>query len=123
MAYPKNVSKGADVVCIIFIFVYAMGYSLGLGPAAWVYSSEVSSARPDSFYFEATQDTDFSLCKDLSHRCPGPWPQLCRKRRVHWQHPRLQDLAPGPGPLGKWYLLLLHVRQLCLCSGRQISTL
>lgn len=28
-------------MCIAFIFIYAMGYSLGLGPAAWVYSSEV----------------------------------------------------------------------------------
>jgi hypothetical protein len=41
LAYPKNISKPADVICIIFIFIYAMGYSLGLGPAAWVYSSEV----------------------------------------------------------------------------------
>jgi hypothetical protein len=42
LAYPRNENKAADIVCIIFIFVYAMGYSLGLGPAAWVYSSEVS---------------------------------------------------------------------------------
>ena len=39
--FPENTSKIADVTCIVFIFVYAMGYSLGLGPAAWVYSSEV----------------------------------------------------------------------------------
>lgn len=43
LIYPGNISKPADVVCIVFIFIYAMGYSLGLGPAAWVYSSEVSS--------------------------------------------------------------------------------
>jgi MFS family permease len=41
LAYPGNVNKAADVVCIVFIFIYAMGYSLGLGPAAWVYSSEI----------------------------------------------------------------------------------
>ena len=34
-------STGANVVCLVFIFVYAMGYSLGLGPAAWVYSAEI----------------------------------------------------------------------------------
>ncbi|KAM3459911.1 hypothetical protein NHJ6243_006447 [Beauveria neobassiana] len=39
--FPKNVSTVADAICIAFIFVYAMGYSLGLGPAAWVYSSEI----------------------------------------------------------------------------------
>lgn len=41
MIYPGNKSKAADIICIVFIFIYAMGYSLGLGPAAWVYSSEV----------------------------------------------------------------------------------
>ncbi|XWW99262.1 hypothetical protein V2A60_007271 [Cordyceps javanica] len=39
--FPNNVSPVADIVCIAFIFVYAMGYSLGLGPATWVYSSEI----------------------------------------------------------------------------------
>jgi hypothetical protein len=35
------------MVCIVFIFVYAFGYSMGFGPAAWVYGSEVSIvARP-----------------------------------------------------------------------------
>ncbi|PHH92078.1 hypothetical protein CDD83_9014 [Cordyceps sp. RAO-2017] len=41
LAYPDNASRAADAVCIAFIFIYAMGYSLGLGPAAWVYSSEI----------------------------------------------------------------------------------
>ncbi|CAH0056102.1 unnamed protein product [Clonostachys solani] len=56
IAYPKNVNKGADVVCIIFIFVYAMGYSLGLGPAAWVYSSEIfpTSVRARGLNFAAS---------------------------------------------------------------------
>ncbi|KAM4062713.1 major facilitator superfamily protein [Hirsutella rhossiliensis] len=41
LAYPNNANKAADAACIAFIFIYAMGYSLGLGPAAWVYSSEI----------------------------------------------------------------------------------
>lgn len=40
--YPNNQNRAADIVCIIFIFVYALGYSIGFGPAAWVYGSEVS---------------------------------------------------------------------------------
>lgn len=55
MVYPGNTNKASDVVCIIFIFIYAMGYSLGLGPAAWVYSSEVGEAH--SFYFTKTTNT------------------------------------------------------------------
>ncbi|OAA75977.1 ascus development protein [Akanthomyces lecanii RCEF 1005] len=39
--FPGNGSSVADAICIAFIFIYAMGYSLGLGPAAWVYSSEI----------------------------------------------------------------------------------
>ncbi|KAF5130325.1 Sugar transporter STL1 [Metarhizium anisopliae] len=39
--YPGNENKVADIICIAFIFIYAMGYSLGLGPAAWVYSTEI----------------------------------------------------------------------------------
>ncbi|OAA52965.1 ascus development protein [Cordyceps fumosorosea ARSEF 2679] len=39
--FPKNVSRVADTVCIAFIFLYAFGFSLGLGPTAWLYSSEI----------------------------------------------------------------------------------
>ncbi|KAG5915952.1 hypothetical protein E4U61_004104 [Claviceps capensis] len=39
--FPGNVSKLADSICVGFIFIYAMGYSFGLGPAVWVYSSEI----------------------------------------------------------------------------------
>ncbi|KZZ95363.1 General substrate transporter [Moelleriella libera RCEF 2490] len=42
LVFPGNTNKVADGICIVFIFVYAMGYSLGLGPATWVYSAEVS---------------------------------------------------------------------------------
>ena len=39
--YPDNSNRAADIVCIAFIFIYALGYSMGFGPAAWVYGSEV----------------------------------------------------------------------------------
>ncbi|AEO64485.1 uncharacterized protein THITE_2142370 [Thermothielavioides terrestris NRRL 8126] len=41
LAYPNNTNRAADYICIIFIFVYSLGYSLGFGPAAWVYGSEI----------------------------------------------------------------------------------
>ena len=41
--YPDNSNRAADIACIAFIFIYALGYSMGFGPAAWVYGSEVSS--------------------------------------------------------------------------------
>lgn len=40
IAYP-NRNHAADAVCILFIFVYTFGFSIGFGPAAWVYGSEV----------------------------------------------------------------------------------
>lgn len=48
LAYPDNVNKVADMVCVVFIFIYAFGYSMGFGPAAWVYGSEVNSLRGSS---------------------------------------------------------------------------
>lgn len=55
-SYPNNMSQAADITCIIFIFIYAMGYSLGLGPAAWVYSSEIfpTSVRARGLNFAAS---------------------------------------------------------------------
>ena len=41
LVYPNNVNKASDYTCIVFIFIYSLGYSLGFGPAAWVYGSEV----------------------------------------------------------------------------------
>lgn len=46
LSFPNNSNHIADGICIAFIFIYAMGYSIGLGPAAWIYSSEVIS-RPE----------------------------------------------------------------------------
>ncbi|OAG11774.1 general substrate transporter [Paraphaeosphaeria sporulosa] len=41
LAYPNNINHAADYVCIFFIFMYTFGYSIGFGPAAWVYGSEI----------------------------------------------------------------------------------
>ncbi|KAI1846144.1 hypothetical protein JX265_010522 [Neoarthrinium moseri] len=55
-AFPDNQNKTADVVCIVFIFVYAIGYSMGFGPAAWVYGSEIfpTSVRARGLNFSAS---------------------------------------------------------------------
>ena len=37
------------MVCVIFIFVYAFGYSLGFGPAAWLYGSEVNNVLQKTY--------------------------------------------------------------------------
>ncbi|KAK8029750.1 hypothetical protein PG993_011041 [Apiospora rasikravindrae] len=39
--YPDNQNRAADIVCVVFIFIYAIGFSLGFGPTAWVYGSEI----------------------------------------------------------------------------------
>ena len=41
LAYPNNVNRASDYACIVFIFVYSLGYSMGFGPASWVYGSEI----------------------------------------------------------------------------------
>ncbi|KAI1827079.1 general substrate transporter [Xylaria intraflava] len=40
-AYPGTTNRSADIICIAFIFVYKLGYSMSFGPAAWVYGSEI----------------------------------------------------------------------------------
>nr|UPO70933.1 sugar (and other) transporter c20-309 [Hypoxylon sp. CO27-5] len=54
--YPDNTNRAADVVCIVFIFIYALGYSMGFGPAAWVYGSEIfpTSVRARGLNFSAS---------------------------------------------------------------------
>ncbi|KAK2001485.1 general substrate transporter [Colletotrichum falcatum] len=37
--YARNTA--ASVVCITFIFVYAMGFSIGFGPVTWIYNTEI----------------------------------------------------------------------------------
>ncbi|KAI0173103.1 general substrate transporter [Hypoxylon sp. FL1284] len=54
--YPDNTNRAADVVCVVFIFIYALGYSMGFGPAAWVYGSEIfpTSVRARGLNFSAS---------------------------------------------------------------------
>jgi len=41
LAYPKNLNHASDYACIVFIFFFTFGYSVGFGPASWVYGSEI----------------------------------------------------------------------------------
>ncbi|KAJ4373086.1 hypothetical protein N0V83_003377 [Neocucurbitaria cava] len=41
IAYPNNINHVADYTCIAFIFIYTFAFSIGFGPAAWVYGSEI----------------------------------------------------------------------------------
>ncbi len=56
LAYPGNVNRVSDYACIVFIFVYSLGYSLGFGPASWVYGSEIfpTSLRARGLNFSAS---------------------------------------------------------------------
>ena len=44
-AYPHiahhKVNKASDYACVVFIFIFSFGYSVGFGPNAWVYGTEV----------------------------------------------------------------------------------
>ncbi|ORY61488.1 general substrate transporter [Pseudomassariella vexata] len=55
-AYPNNQNRASDIVCITFIFIYAIGYSLSFGPSAWVYGSEIfpTSVRARGLNFSAS---------------------------------------------------------------------
>ncbi|OAA56554.1 General substrate transporter [Niveomyces insectorum RCEF 264] len=41
LAYPHNINHASDYTCIVFVFIYSLGYSMGFGPASWVYGSEI----------------------------------------------------------------------------------
>ena len=41
LAYPNNKNHASDYACIVFIFFFSFGYSIGFGPNAWVYGTEV----------------------------------------------------------------------------------
>ncbi|MCJ1301107.1 hypothetical protein MMC08_003906 [Hypocenomyce scalaris] len=41
LVYPNNVNRASDYACVIFIFFYSFGYSIGFGPNSWVYGSEI----------------------------------------------------------------------------------
>ncbi|KAL2882568.1 hypothetical protein SGCOL_001769 [Colletotrichum sp. CLE4] len=38
---PQRKSPATDIICVTFIFVYVIGFSLGFGPTAWVYNTEI----------------------------------------------------------------------------------
>ncbi|KAF4633406.1 hypothetical protein G7Y89_g4712 [Cudoniella acicularis] len=41
LSYPKNVNHSADYACIVFIFFYTFGYSVGFGPASWIFPTNL----------------------------------------------------------------------------------
>ncbi|PVH74281.1 general substrate transporter [Cadophora sp. DSE1049] len=41
LAYPGNANRASDYACIVFIFFFSFGYSIGFGPNAWVYGTEI----------------------------------------------------------------------------------
>ncbi|CAM1501198.1 Fc.00g103600.m01.CDS01 [Cosmosporella sp. VM-42] len=45
MAYPNQSNSHANYVNIFFIFFFTVGYSMGFGPCAWIYSSEIFPAN------------------------------------------------------------------------------
>jgi hypothetical protein len=79
LAYPDNVNRAADYTCVVFVFVYALGYSMGFGPAAWVYGSEVWKKPP-------CVNCDLRPLPDLSHRCSCPRAEPGRILRRRWIH-------------------------------------
>jgi hypothetical protein len=46
LAYPNNKNRSSDYACVVFIFFYSFGYSIGFGPNAWVYGTEVFLLPP-----------------------------------------------------------------------------
>jgi hypothetical protein len=40
-AYPNNSNHASDYACVVFIFFFSFGYSVGFGPNAWVYGTEI----------------------------------------------------------------------------------
>ncbi|KAF7561066.1 hypothetical protein G7046_g3057 [Stylonectria norvegica] len=45
MAYPNQSNSSANYCNIFFIFLFTVGYSMGFGPCAWIYSSEIFPAN------------------------------------------------------------------------------
>ncbi|KAG4434851.1 hypothetical protein IFR05_009669 [Cadophora sp. M221] len=41
LVYPGNTNRASDYACIVFIFFFSFGYSIGFGPNAWVYGTEI----------------------------------------------------------------------------------
>ncbi|KPA39269.1 high-affinity glucose transporter [Fusarium langsethiae] len=45
LAYPGQTNSHANYVNIFFIFFFTVGYSMGFGPCAWIYASEIFPAN------------------------------------------------------------------------------
>ncbi|KAL2807711.1 general substrate transporter [Aspergillus granulosus] len=45
LAYPNQSNASANYCNIFFIFFFTVGYSIGFGPCAWIYSSEIFPAH------------------------------------------------------------------------------
>ncbi|KAH6876334.1 general substrate transporter [Thelonectria olida] len=45
LAYPNQSNSHANYVNIFFIFFFTVGYSMGFGPCAWIYASEIFPAN------------------------------------------------------------------------------
>ncbi|KAH7121421.1 general substrate transporter [Dactylonectria macrodidyma] len=45
LAYPGQTNSSANYCNIFFIFFFTVGYSMGFGPCAWIYSSEIFPAN------------------------------------------------------------------------------
>lgn len=71
--YPDNQNRASDLTCVVFIFVYAIGYSLGFGPTAWVYASEVGAE--DACYDKLGNANSRA---DIPNGHPCPWAELLR---------------------------------------------
>jgi hypothetical protein len=79
LAYPNNKNRSSDYACVVFIFFYSFGYSIGFGPNAWVYGTEVFLLLLPSC-LELTQPIDFPNappCKRHQHLCQ------CRCNRLY----------------------------------------
>jgi hypothetical protein len=63
MAYPNNTNHTADYVCVLFIFIYTFGYSIGFGPAAWVYGSEVCTKLQSKFFLSTFIGRESLQCR------------------------------------------------------------
>jgi hypothetical protein len=86
--YPDNQNRASDITCVVFIFIYALGYSMGFGPAAWVYGSEVSSTRSSLI---TPMDVWAHGDPDLSNLSPSSRTQLLGI----WRRHRLYRRCPG----------------------------
>ena len=110
LLYPDSASRVANAVCVVFIFVYAFGYSLGFGPAAWLYGAEVRWPHGLTWPLALHSLSGFLTCSrpDLPDLRACERAQLLglgRSRRVHH---RRTDLARGRRQARKQRLLLLH---------------